>query len=484
MVFEDNRIPCLDCSTVTRARSVSDLPDNPYVTHGEDQNEVFYSDHEEESEDENQPEVERLRRLVQEENMKKVSELLYLSSQKALLFSRVRKEESSKLVDVLKVTESFMSQIAETLNDQLSHIRNLEMLEAGVHDLRRQLEGIDMSDTSAITSIYENAVNLSCALDTEAVSPRSQDLKKSLEKSSVKVEFEKAHDFLSFLKAGNDKLTLSLDTDIREKPSLFLLRYLLSHIFQDTISSLNSTFKEVLELESSSQRILSCGPLETADGATERFNSERKRESSSEISSQRSQLAPDNACISRVSKMAPIPKTGLKRNVGESNGPRCSLLKEGRKEDDASETSSQRSLQTPPTPEHPCFSGVSKIAPIPKMVFKKTVGESNRPHSFFMVQVYSQPTPISVPSITFLLRWRRSLRSEWCLSCDLIWRPRWWRTSSSYAKDCKMAGDMRGRGYSMPTRTNILEVETTRTTMAPPVAQLSRTESSWQTELL
>ena len=51
-------------------------------------------------------------------------------------------------------------------------------------------------------------------------------------------------------------------------------------------------------------------------------------------------------------------------------------------------------------------------------------------------------------------------------------------------KDCKMAGDMRGRGYSMPTRTNILEVETTRTTMAPPVAQLSRTESSWQTELL
>ena len=305
---------------MTKARSVSDLPDNPYLSQVEDDNEVFYSDHEEESEDEDQSEVERLRRLVQEQNMKKVSELLYLSSQKALLFSRIRNEESSKLVDVLKVTESFMSQITETLNNRLSHTRNLEVLEARIDDLKRQLEGIDMSDTSAVTRIYENAVDLSRALNTEAVSPRSQDLKQSLEKSSVKVEFEKAHEFLSFLKAGDDKLTLSLEPDTREKPSLYLLRYLLSHIFQDTISSFNSTFKEILGMESSSERNLGCGPLESADRVIEQFNSERKKGDSSETSSQRSQHTPptpEHACFSGVSKIAQISKKGFKRTVRE-----------------------------------------------------------------------------------------------------------------------------------------------------------------------
>ena len=102
---------CLDCSTVTRARTVSELPDNPYAAQGGDDAEVFYSDHEEESEDQGQLEVERLRRLVQKENMKKVSGLLDLSSQKVQLFSRIRKEESRHLVDVLKVAESFKSQI-------------------------------------------------------------------------------------------------------------------------------------------------------------------------------------------------------------------------------------------------------------------------------------------------------------------------------------------------------------------------------------
>ena len=291
----NNRIVCLDCSTVTPTRSVSDLPDNPYATQRDDNdNEVFYSDHEEESEDEGQLEVERLRRLVQEENLKKVSELLSLSSQKVQLFSRIRKEESSKLIEVLKVTESFKSQIGETLNDHLSHIGNLEVLEATIYDLKRRLEGIDMSDSSAVMQIYENVVDLNRAWNTEVVSPRSQDLKQSLEKSSVKVEFEVAHDFLRVLKADNDKLTLSLDTDIREKPSLFLLRYLLSHIFQDTISSFNTTFKEILGMESSPERNMCYGPLESADRVVEQFNSEKKKRYSSEISSQRSQYY--NAC--------------------------------------------------------------------------------------------------------------------------------------------------------------------------------------------
>ena len=300
--------------------------------------------------------------------MKKVSELLYLSSQKVQLFTRIRKEESSKLADVLKVTESFMSQLASTLNDHLSHIGNLEVLEAGIHDLKRKLEGTDLSDSSAVSRIHENAVDLSRVLNTEVIPPSSQDLKQSLGKSSVKVEFEVAHDFLSFLKAEKDKLTLSLETDTREKPTLFLLRYLLSHIFQDTISSFNSTFKEILGIESSTERNISSGTLQSADQAVEQFNTGRKMRGSSEIYSQRSQTTP--------------PISAFKNVTGIESSPERSLCHE------PLESSSQRSQPTPPpTPEHPCFSGVTKIAPIPKRVFKKTVGESNRPHCFFMVQV-------------------------------------------------------------------------------------------------
>ena len=380
---------CLDCSTVTPARSVSDLPDNPYATQRDDnETEVFYSDHEEESEDEGTLEIERLRRLVQEENLKKVSELLSLSSQKVQQFSHIRKEQSSKLIEVLKVTESFKSQIAETLNDHLSHIGNLEMLEANIYDLKRKLEGIDMSDSSAVMRIYENVVDLNRALNSEVVSPSSQDLKQSLEKSSVKVEFEAAHDFLSLLKAENDKLTLSLDTDIREKPSLFLLRYLLSKIFQDTISSFNTTFKEILGMESSSERNICSGTLESADRVVEQFNSKEKKRNSSEISSQRSQQTP--------------PTSTFKKTLGMDSSTERTPVYEP-----------QRSQQTPSPPsEHPCFTSVAKIAPIPKIFFKKTVGESNRPRCFFMVQVYLHPLPIFIPTCTFLLRWGRSLRSE------------------------------------------------------------------------
>ena len=56
-VFKDNRITCLDCSTVTRASSVSDLPDNPYAAHGDEDKEVFYSDQEEDSGDEDKLEA-------------------------------------------------------------------------------------------------------------------------------------------------------------------------------------------------------------------------------------------------------------------------------------------------------------------------------------------------------------------------------------------------------------------------------------------
>ena len=243
------------------------------------------------------------------------------------------------------------------------------MLEASIYDLKRKLEGIDLSDSSAVMRIYENVDDLSRALNTEVVSPRSLDLKQSLERSTVKVEFEAAHDFLSILKAEKDKLTLSLDTDTREKPSLFLLRYLLSDIFQDKISSFNSTFKEILGLESRPEKNICYGSVESANQVVEEFNSEMNKRDSSGISYQRSQHT--------------LPTSTFKEIHGMETSPDRSLCR------GSLGSSSQRSQQTPPPPpaEHPCFSNVTKIAPIPKIVLKKTVGESNRPNCFFLVQV-------------------------------------------------------------------------------------------------
>jgi len=348
-MVEAGSIQCPVCSAVTLTRRVPQLPDNPYVKFTAEEKEIFFSDDEEEEQPYNRSETgASTREKEQEENVIKVTEILNLCNKKVLRAARIGIEESNKLRQVLDVTETFKLQLEEDLNQQETASRNLEMILARINYLMNELEEVDNANTKAVNLIYEEAIEISGFLYSEVLNNNSQDLKHSLERSSVKVEFDRADEFLKVLKAGNDRLTLSLATEVKEPPAVYLLGFLLSNIFRDKISTFNSTFKELHGIDSSLEKGIWFESKENVEQkVTEQFLLEKEEK---EIP-QSSQLdRTNNPSFSEITKKPPL--------------------------------NSQLAKETDPN-----VSEKAKRLPLVKNICKKTVGETNRPHCFFMVQV-------------------------------------------------------------------------------------------------
>merc|ERR1719397_2156018 len=128
----------------------------------------------------------------------KLSELL--GKIQAFKFLRSKKNlEVSSLHEMLERLGARTQQILLTNQSQFSF---LSQVEAQVEDLKRRMEeSINPDDMRSFIFLYEQAVELIKTLETEMEFSCVENLKDSLHKSQVRIEFEKPEGFLSAIGA-------------------------------------------------------------------------------------------------------------------------------------------------------------------------------------------------------------------------------------------------------------------------------------------
>ena len=295
---------------MTACRDVLLLPDNPYIQYSQqgEEEEIFFSD----DEDHHQSGPGNGGK-EQEAKLKKLREILNFGLNNVQSLVRTRREEIEELKEILEVTIRFKSQLEEYLHDHDRNMRKLETAHERIEVMKSAVGGLDVSDSGVINQLHQSALEEIEYLHIGKTN--SRDLKLSLKKSSIILKFEKTNNFLDKLEAGKDLMTLSLETDIKDPPSVFLLKHLLTSILYGKISEVDSSMKVHNGIESMSDSSSLSQPV------SEPFISKKEERRTSESTSQAKIPA-----FMEIVRKPPMYRKISNKTVGETNRPHCYFL--------------------------------------------------------------------------------------------------------------------------------------------------------------
>merc|ERR1719318_2177475 len=116
--------------------------------------------------------------------------------------------------------------------------------------LSQQFTEVDDMDYNSIKLIYQKAMKIQNMLKPESDFSDVQTLEKAISQSTVKINFDKADQFLAKLKAENDQIFMKLTTNLENDSELiFLSTFVLKSLFTDKIATHNKSFKNLAEIE-------------------------------------------------------------------------------------------------------------------------------------------------------------------------------------------------------------------------------------------
>lgn len=285
-MFQDRVITCLSCSQITRAESVSALPENSYYRPQGQQGdrerpgrgrtvsatgeEVYYSDseddfpHDDHSQEANHSvengtrHVQGVRDMVvntQKANHQKVIALLEENSRAVSAAKVVQSQKEQLLKEAVRANHILLKKLNEELNNNQVQASQLTSNESQLMKLKTQLNKCDIMDYNGINSIYQEGINIKNSIASESEASRHHGLEQSVRNSTVKILFEKCDEFISSLNAENDKIFIKLAPNFEnEAGMIYLTTFMLGNIFSEHIAAKNATYKDLLNLAQNEEK--------------------------------------------------------------------------------------------------------------------------------------------------------------------------------------------------------------------------------------
>lgn len=396
-MFKDNIITCLSCGVVTPAKSVSALPDNPYLRPDNDGSrgrtlsangeEVYYSDSDDDSpglarpaplqNGSNGTHVQGVRDMVintQRTNIHKINSILESNLSKVQTCKVKRGAKDKVLRDAIAASETLKNKLEEEFKENQKITANLVGSEQKLNGLRGRLSKIDPMDNKSINLLYEEAVNIKNSLTPELNSARTQELEQSIRNSTVRINFEKSKtdDFLTSLRAENDTIFIKMASNLENDTAMiYLTTFMLGNIFSEKIACHNTSYKELREKAFIENGLDAPQPLDDVGEYIDYINQHCKAIKLHEHFGEKSSPTNSNPIRSNHS--------------GASSPDEWKVVgpKETRKPPSFSDMAKK--------PGNPGPAAVVKRVPFPE----KTIAQTNRPHCYFKIQVDNE-TPFRV----------------------------------------------------------------------------------------
>jgi len=383
-MFQNQQITCLSCSQVTQAVSVSSLPQNPYLQprdsisplppylqpSGGPVEDVFYSDSDEEKPSSVNSVSEELKRKLiidsQRKNIILVSKILDNNVQNIQTSKNARKIRNKTLNETLSAVEKLKMNLENEIKANKEHAKIIYGLEKKSFTLSQQFAEVHDMDYSTIELIYQEAAKIQKMLKEEVDFSEVHKLERAISQSTVKINFDKADQFLGKLKAESEEMFLKLATSLDNDSELIFLQFMLTSLFTHKISTDNKDFLSRTEIEYN----------KSSDGQFEDLS---------------------KFIVAKEAKLNPIKsKTNLKSTVSAEAASEWNLVS-------SKINNSVAGLATKSSSTNPIsFSDMAKkqANPAAKVIKRipfpeKTIAQTNRPHCFFKVQV-DNDTPFRV----------------------------------------------------------------------------------------
>jgi len=213
---------------------------------------VYYSDSDEEKPS-NGVSEELKRNLIiqsQKSNINLISQILDTNMQSIQESKSARKIKNESLKETISAIESLKLKLENDLKNNRNQAKIIVDLEKKSITLSQQFTEVDDMDYNSIKMIYQEAVKIKNIVKPESDFSDIQKLEKAISQSTVKINFDKADQFLGKLKAENDQIFMKLTTNLENDSELiFLSTFMLKSLFTDKIATHNKSFKNLNELE-------------------------------------------------------------------------------------------------------------------------------------------------------------------------------------------------------------------------------------------
>lgn len=378
-MFTSGIVICLSCGKETIASSLQSLAESPYFgspAGGEGTRngtgpveEVYYSDSDEESSSPSSriengvsdSHVQGCKDMVmntQKDNVAKVKQLLQSNLKRIQSSRAIAQAREELLKESIQALTDFKNKVQDELKSLQGKSAQLAGYENKLNSLRLQIDSLDLMDFAGLKAINEESLSVKQNLNQETEKARLNDLDKAIRQSRVKILFETSEPLLLKLKAENDRLSVKLNSSLQSDPSLvFLTTFLLSTIFAEKISTENLYFKELIKMSNLEEGAGSTPVLDDPTEYIDYIKSFQNMRFGPAASGQtRSQSPRENA-----------PDDTEWKVVGNKE----------KKEVKKTPLSFSEMAKRPGNPK------LVKRIPFPE----KTIAQTNRPHSFFKIQV-------------------------------------------------------------------------------------------------
>jgi len=356
---------------------VSSLPQNPYYQPRDaispipaylqsggagTAEDVYYSDSDEEKPINGGVSEELKRNLIiksQKNNINLISKVLDANMQTIQTSKVARKSKNLSLNETLSAVEKLKLKIENEIRNNKSRAKVIFELEKKSASLSHQFTEVDEMDYFSVKLIYEEASKIQKMLKEEVDNSNVDKLEKAISQSTVKISFDKADKVLSSLKAESDQIFMKLSTCLESDSELiFLSTFMLRSLFTEKISTHNKSFQGLAELEYD----------ETSHGQFEDLGKFMDLPEFQNVKSKVKVPVSAKASSHELNLISSKINNNISGKVGQSLSKPVSFSDMAKK-------------QANPA------AAVFKRIPFPE----KTIGQSNRPHCYFKIQVDNEP---------------------------------------------------------------------------------------------
>jgi len=408
-MFHNGVITCLACSKETLATSLTCVPDDPYSksngggrnrsTTGAVEDEYYYSD----SDGDDTPTSNSGPGYVND-HIEGVTEMI-LNTQKAnitrvrqLIENNLRKVHSSRTATqdrIFKIKESinalmdFNERLQEEYKGVTAENNQIISIENKLMAVNNQLNNLNPMDFATLKSLNDECLSIRAKLNQECGKTQKENLCSAVRQSTVKINFENTDPLLGDLNADNDTIFMKLCSTLENDPSLvYLTTYMLAKLFSDRIAAQNSRYKELLNNSFIEEELSPPPPL---DDPTQYINFIKSVQSNSR-DGDTSNMSPATVLSDRAT-----PNTASTTNHSSRIGSDTSRSSSppDNKDDKEWKVVGKDKKESKKAPVS--FSEMAKKPGNPQPVIKrvpfleKTIGQTNRPKTYFKVQIDNEP---------------------------------------------------------------------------------------------
>lgn len=329
---------------------------------------MYYSDSDEEKPS-NGVSDELKRNLIiqsQKNNINLISEILDTNLISIQESKAARKMKNESLKETISALDRLKLKLENDVKNNRTQAKIIVDLEKKSIALSQQFTEADEMDFNSIKLIYQEAIKIQNMLKPESDNSNLHSLEKAISQSTVKINFDKADQFLGKLKAENDQIFMKLSTNLENDSELiFLSTFMLKSLFTDKIATHNKSFKNLAEIDFDQSPSAEFEDLSKYSAISDAPNL-------SKINSDvKIPVAPANA-----SEWNFVSSSKINNNIGVKTSNPVAR---------PASFSDMAKKQANPG------AAVVKRIPFPE----KTIAQTNRPHCFFKIQV-DNGTPFRV----------------------------------------------------------------------------------------